>query len=41
MNNESLDWLLAKLLTTTQFDVEHQKLGSLEKEEHKDIFLKY
>lgn len=33
MSNEGLDWLLAKLLTATQFDVEHQELGSLEKQE--------
>lgn len=40
MSNEGLDWLLAKLLTATQFDVEHRKLGSLEKQEKtEDIFL--
>lgn len=41
MSNEGLDWLLAKLLTATQFDVEHWKLGSLEKQEQTQTYFSY
>ena len=41
MSNEGLDRLLAKLLTATQFDVEHQKLGSLEKQEQTQGYFSY
>lgn len=41
MSNEGWGWLPAELLTATQFDVEHWKLGSPEEQEQAQGYFSY